>query len=128
MMKGVALLAGCYIAGQLVGETLGQLMHINANVGGVGFAMLFLVLTQHWLHQRNRLTLEIESGILFWSRLYIPVIVAMAATQNVRVAVSSGLIALLAGAIPVVICLLLVPVLTKSIPNTASTTPDVWTT
>ncbi|WP_353483100.1 malonate transporter subunit MadL, partial [Haliscomenobacter sp.] len=32
LIKGVALLAACYIIGQLTGETLGRLLHIDANV------------------------------------------------------------------------------------------------
>ncbi|MFD2934916.1 malonate transporter subunit MadL [Spirosoma flavum] len=113
LIRGVALLSGCFLAGQLVGETIGRLIHIDANVGGVGFAMLFLVYAQNWLEKRNKINLEMESGILFWSKMYIPVIVAMAATQNVRVALSSGAIALLAGIIPVILCLVLVPIVAK---------------
>ncbi|AUD02564.1 malonate transporter subunit MadL [Spirosoma pollinicola] len=122
LIRGVALLAGCFIAGQLLGETLGRLIHINANVGGVGFAMLLLVFAQNWFEKRDSLHPEMESGILFWSKMYIPVIVAMSATQNVRVALSSGLIALAAGIIPVAICLFLVP----SITRISLKTPEEW--
>lgn len=115
LIRGVALLAGCYLLGQLIGETLGRLIGIDANVGGVGFAMLLLIFAQNWLEKRDALHPMMANGILFWSNLYIPVIVAMSSVQNVRVALSSGLIALLAGSIPVVLCLLLVPVLTRSI-------------
>jgi malonate transporter MadL subunit len=114
LIKGVALLAGCYLLGQLFGETLGQWLGIGANVGGVGFAMLLLIFLQNWHHQRGGMPTEMESGIQFWSKLYIPVIVAMSATQNVRVALSSGLIALLAGSIPAMLCLLFIPLLSKS--------------
>ena len=118
LFRGVALLAGCFIAGQLLGETLGRLIHIDANVGGVGFAMLLLIFAQNWLEKRNLLNPQLASGILFWSSMYIPVIVAMSSVQNARVAVSSGFVALLAGIIPVLICLSLVPVLAKSVPKT----------
>ena len=122
--RGVALLAGCFIIGQTLGETLGRLLHVDANVGGVGFAMLLLVFAQSWLEKRDGLNPQLVSGIQFWSNMYIPVIVAMSATQNVRVAVSSGFVALVAGLVPVTICLLLVPVLTKS----TQKTPAEWTT
>ena len=121
--RGVALLAGCFIVGQLLGETLGRVIHIDANIGGVGFAMILLVLAQEWLAKHDNLTPQLSSGIQFWSNTYIPVIVAMSSIQNVRVAVSSGLLALLAGLIPVVVCLLLVPVLTKF----AQKTQSEWT-
>jgi len=126
LIRGVALLAGCFIVGQLVGETLGRLIGVDANIGGVGFAMLLLIFAQNWLEKRDQLHPELESGILFWSKLYIPVIVAMSATQNVRVALSSGVVALLAGSIPMILCLLFIPLLAKS--KTTTETPAEWTT
>ena len=130
LIRGVALLAGCFIVGQLVGETLGRLIGVDANIGGVGFAMLLLIFAQNWLEKRDQLHPELESGILFWSKMYIPVIVAMSAIQNVRVAITGGLIALLAGSIPVVLCLLFMPLLSKSKTptETNSETPAEWTT
>ncbi len=113
IIRGVALLAGCYIIGQLIGETLGRWLHIDANVGGVGFAMILLILAQNELAKRGLFHKEMEEGVLFWSKMYIPVIVAMSAIQNVHVAVSSGLVALLAGIIPVTLCLAMMPLISK---------------
>jgi malonate transporter MadL subunit len=113
LVYGVAVLAGCFITGQIIGEVLGRLLGIDANVGGVGFAMLLLILVNQWMHKRKLFTAEMEKGVLFWSNMYIPVIVAMAAIQNVKAAVSSGLIAILAGIIPTVICFMLIPVIAK---------------
>jgi malonate transporter MadL subunit len=113
IIYGVAILAFCFVSGQLVGELLGNFLGINANVGGVGFAMLLLMLINNWLQKKGLLDKITESGIEFWSKMYIPIIVAMAATQNVRVAVSSGLLAILAGIIPVAICLMAIPYISK---------------
>ncbi|GHB71656.1 malonate transporter subunit MadL [Persicitalea jodogahamensis] len=113
IIYGVALLAFCYVIGQLLGEYLGQLIGVDANVGGVGFAMLLLVLLNDWLRKKNYLDPLTENGVQFWSQMYIPIIVAMAATQNVKVAVSSGLIALFAGLVPVVIGLAVIPFLSR---------------
>jgi malonate transporter MadL subunit len=113
LVYGVAVLAGCFITGQIIGEVLGRLLGIDANVGGVGFAMLLLILVNQWMHKRKLFTAEMEKGILFWSNMYIPVIVAMAAIQNVKAAISSGMIAVLAGIIPTVICFMLIPVIAK---------------
>ncbi len=44
IIYGVALLAACLLAGLYIGELLGQLLGVQANVGGVGIAMLLLVL------------------------------------------------------------------------------------
>jgi malonate transporter MadL subunit len=113
LIKGVALLSGCFILGQLIGETLGRILHIDANVGGVGFAMVLLIFSQNYLEKRGLFNAEMESGVMFWSKMYIPVIVAMSAIQNVKVALSSGMVALLAGIIPVIICLATMPFISK---------------
>ena len=51
--------------------------------------------------------------MLFWSTMYIPVVVAMSATQNVKAALSGGWAALLVGIIATLACYLLVPVVAK---------------
>ena len=117
LVYGVAVLAGCFITGQIIGEVLGRLLGIDANVGGVGFAMLLLILVNQWMHKRKLFSAEMEKGVMFWSNMYIPVIVAMAAIQNVKAAVSSGMIAILAGIIPTVICFMLIPVITRMSKN-----------
>ena len=113
LVYGVAVLAGCFIAGQILGEVLGRVLRIDANVGGVGFAMLLLILVNRWMHRRNMFSAEMGKGILFWSNLYIPVIVAMSAIQNVKAAISSGTVAILAGIIPAVVCFFLIPAIAR---------------
>ena len=117
LLRGVALLAACFVAGQILGETLGRFLGIQANVGGVGFAMLFLILSQNELEKLGLFHLEMGEGIHFWSKMYIPIIVAMSSVQNVRVAFSNGMLALLAGIIPVIACLALMPLLSKLAPK-----------
>lgn len=110
---GVAILAACYTTGQLFGEGLGKMMGIDANVGGVGFAMLLLILLTNWMQKRGFLNLETERGVGFWSNMYIPVIVAMSATQNVAAALSGGMLAILAGIIPTAVAFAMIPLLSK---------------
>ena len=43
IVYGVALLSVCLVLGMLFGEVLGVVLNVEANVGGVGIAMLFLV-------------------------------------------------------------------------------------
>lgn len=110
---GVALLAGCYLLGKLLGDLLGILLGIDGNVGGVGFAMALLILVNTYLQNRKLIDPPTESGLLFWSAMYIPIIVAMSATQNVKAALTGGWVALLVGVIATLACFLLVPVLSK---------------
>ena len=110
---GVAILAACYTTGQLFGEGLGKLLGIDANVGGVGFAMLLLILLTNWMQKRGFLNIETERGIGFWSNMYIPVIVAMSATQNVTAAMTGGMLAILAGIIPTAVAFAMIPLLSK---------------
>ena len=47
LIYGVALLATCLVIGMLVGQALGAALGIDANVGGVGIAMLLLVIASN---------------------------------------------------------------------------------
>jgi len=111
VIHGVALLAACVIAGLAVGEVLGWLMGVPANVGGVGVAMLLLILSTDRLRARGALGPVSQQGIAFWSAVYIPIVVAMAASQDVAGAIGGGLVALLAGGLAVVACIGMVPLL-----------------
>ena len=113
VIYGVALLAGCMIAGLFVGEVLGVLIGVQANVGGVGIAMLIMILLSDRLRKSGRLAPLTEQGVLFWSAIYIPIVVAMAAKQNVLAALEGGPAAILAGAGAVGVSFLLVPVLSR---------------
>ena len=113
IVYGVALLSACLIAGMLIGEALGVALGVDANVGGVGIAMLFLVLASNSDRFKALTDGAAGDGIKFWSAMYIPIVVAMAARQNVAAAVDGGVIALLAGVAAVVVSFALVPVLSK---------------
>lgn len=110
---GVAILAACFLAGQLIGDLLGIWLKIDGNVGGVGFAMLFLILLSDWMKKKNYLSTEPEKGILFWSAMYIPVVIAMSATQNVKAAIAGGWVAVMVGFVATALSFLLIPVISK---------------
>ncbi|WP_046077840.1 malonate transporter subunit MadL [Halomonas sp. HG01] len=110
VIYGVALLAGCMMLGLATGDVLGHLLGIEANLGGVGIAMLLLIFATGYLKTRGKLPEATVSGIKFWNAMYIPIVVAMAASQNVAAALSGGAVALLAGALAVVLGLAMVPV------------------
>mgnify|MGYP002762872085 FL=1 len=111
VIYGVALLAGCYMAGNVIGDVLGALLGVKANIGGVGFAMLFLIIISAWAQQKGIMKAPEEQGIKWWSAMYIPVVVAMSSIQNVAAALSGGVVAILGGLLAVVIGFLLIPVL-----------------
>lgn len=113
VIYGVAILAFCYVIGQLAGELLGRLIGVEANVGGVGFAMLLLIFLNDWFTKKGFSDKLTDRGIEFWSQMYIPIVVAMSAVQNVKVAVSSGSMALFAGIVPVLLCVATIPFLAK---------------
>jgi malonate transporter MadL subunit len=110
---GVAMLASCYFAGLILGEILSKIFNIDGNLGGVGFAMLFLILLSDWLKKKNLFHVEYESGIGFWTSMYIPIVIAMASIQNVHAALSSGTVALVAGTVATSLCFVVIPVLIK---------------
>ena len=111
IIYGVALLAGCYMVGNFIGDVLGKLLGVQANIGGVGFAMLLLIIISTWAMQKGYMKASEEQGIKFWSAMYIPIVVAMSSIQNVAAALSGGLVAILGGILAVAIGFLLIPVL-----------------
>lgn len=110
---GTALLSICLLAGLIVGELLGAVVGVDANVGGVGIAMLLLIVGCARLQQSGRLQRPSQEGIVFWSSIYIPIVVAMAASQNVLAAVQGGSLAIAAGVLVVIICFALVPLISR---------------
>lgn len=113
IIYGVALLSACLVAGLYLGEVLGRLIGVQANVGGVGIAMLLLVIAHNLPRFRKLTTGKSADGITFWSAMYIPIVVAMAARQNVVGAIDGGLLALLAGVGAVVVSFALIPVISR---------------
>jgi malonate transporter MadL subunit len=115
VILGTALLAACYLAGIAVGEGIAVLIGVQANVGGVGIAMLLLIASLHFLQKRGLYAPETEKGVTFWAAMYIPVVVAMASTQNVLVAVRSGPIALISAAASFAVCILFISLINRVI-------------
>ncbi|MBT4519085.1 MAG: malonate transporter subunit MadL [Halieaceae bacterium] len=113
IVYGVALLSACLILGMAMGQILGVLLGVEANVGGVGLAMLLLVFASNSELFKSLTQETAASGIKFWSAMYIPIVVAMAARQNVAAAVDGGLLALSAGVAAVLISFALVPMIAK---------------
>ena len=113
VIYGVALLSFSMLVGVFLGDVLGELIGEQANVGGVGIAMLLLLFLSNLSSQKFRLNPMTESGIGFWSAMYIPIVVAMAAKQNVIAALSSGWMAIIAGVAAVAASFAMIPVLDR---------------
>lgn len=113
VIYGVALLSFCTIAGLYIGDVLGIAIGVQANVGGVGFGMLLVILGSNLLTRREGITPTTAQGIGFWNAIYIPIVVAVAAQQNVAAALSGGVVAILAGVLAVVACAALVPAIDR---------------
>jgi len=124
VIYGTALLAACHLTGIILGELLGKALGVKANVGGVGIAMILLIAARFYLHKREWLSPASENGVHLWGALYIPVVVAMAAQQNVVAALKGGPVALLAAVGTVVLCGLVVSFINRMEPET----PDNETT
>jgi malonate transporter MadL subunit len=101
---GVALLATCTLIGVYLGDLLGIALGVKANVGGVGIAMILLIAARVWLDRRGRLSKGVKFGVEFWAGMYIPIVVAMAAQQNVVAALTGGPIVIIAAVGSLVLC------------------------
>ena len=104
IIYGTALLAVCHLLGIVLGDLLGRALGMTTNVGGVGIAMLMLIVARVCLHKHGLLNATSEGGVTYWGAIYIPVVVAMAMQQNVVAALRGGWVALLAAAGTVLVC------------------------
>ncbi|HEY6898620.1 MAG TPA: malonate transporter subunit MadL [Rhodocyclaceae bacterium] len=114
IIYGTALLAACHLMGLFLGDLLGALIGVKSNVGGVGIAMLMLICIKMYLHDKGLMPKETEAGVGFWGAMYIPVVVAMAASQNVVAALKGGPVAVLSAIGAVVACACVIAALSRS--------------
>jgi malonate transporter MadL subunit len=110
---GVALLAICTLIGALLGDLLGMALHVKSNVGGVGIAMILLIVARAWLQKRGALSRPFKLGVEFWASLYIPIVVAMASIQNVAGAVRGGPVVVTAAVASVLLCWMALAVINR---------------
>ena len=113
IIYGVALLSFCYLVGNIVGEVLGDLLHVDKNVGGVGFSMLLLMYLTEKLRKHGHFDPVSAGGVQFWASMYIPIVVAMAAQQNVLGAIKGGWVAFSAGLSAFVASSLVIPLINR---------------
>ncbi|MDR3565024.1 MAG: malonate transporter subunit MadL [Negativicutes bacterium] len=104
IIYGTALLAACHLIGVYLGDLLGVAIGAKANVGGVGIAMLLLIFVRLYMHKKNIMPQLTEAGVGYWGAMYIPVVVAMAAQQNVVAALKGGPVALIAAFLTFAAC------------------------
>ena len=95
IIYGTTLLAVCHLLGIFLGDVLGLALGVKTNVGGVGIAMLLLIFARIYMAKKDILPKLTELGVEYWGAMYIPVVVAMAAQQDVVAALRGGPVALL---------------------------------
>ena len=125
IIYGTALLAACHLLGIVLGDLLGHALGVKTNVGGVGIAMLLLIVARLLMARRNILPKLTELGVEYWGAMYIPVVVAMAAQQDVVAALRGGPVALLSalGAVAVCACVIALINRTERLPAAAAAEP-----
>lgn len=111
---GFGIVALCMFVGSFIGRVVGVAVGVQGDVGGVGFAMLLLILISNNYESKGKSFSEgTQKGIIFLSSLYIPIVVAMSSIQNVVTAFEGGIVAFAAGIISTLGGLLLVPMISK---------------
>ena len=97
MIYGVAALSACMLLGSLIGNVFGDVIGAGREIGSVGFAILLLIfLTNSKLKFVQKPAFV--QGVTFWKNMFIPVVIAMTATQDVFHMLSSSIVAVVAGA------------------------------
>ena len=114
IIYGTALLAICHLLGIFIGDLLGQALGVKTNVGGVGIAMLLLIFARIYLQKKDMLPKLTELGVEYWGAMYIPVVVAMAAQQDMVSALRGGPVALLSAFVAVGVCAVVISVINRT--------------
>jgi len=127
IIYGTAILAACHLLGVFIGDLLGSLIGVKANVGGVGIAMMLLIAVRVYLHKRGLMPETTEAGVGFWAAMYIPVVVAMAAQQNVVAALKGGPVALISALGAVILCACVIALINRTGPKNQDDTWQVGT-
>lgn len=124
IIYGTAMLAACHLIGLFLGDVLGAAIGVKSNVGGVGIAMLLLIVLKMYLQGKGLMPKDTEAGVGFWGAMYIPVVIAMAANQNVVAAIKGGPVALLSALGAAVACACVIAVLSRSGKDTTAFAPE----
>ncbi len=111
---GTALLAVCHLLGIFLGDLLGQALGVKTNVGGVGIAMLLLIFARLYMQRRDMLPKLTELGVEYWGAMYIPVVVAMAAQQDMVSALRGGPVALLSAIGAAALCAVVIAAINRT--------------
>ncbi|MDP9901144.1 malonate transporter subunit MadL [Variovorax ginsengisoli] len=114
IIYGTALLAVCHLLGIFIGDLLGQALGVKTNVGGVGIAMLLLIAVRLYMQKTDRLPKLTELGVEYWGAMYIPVVVAMAAQQDMVAALRGGPVALLSAIAAVGVCAVVIAIINRT--------------
>ncbi|MDR6861307.1 malonate transporter subunit MadL [Variovorax guangxiensis] len=114
---GTALLAICHLLGIFLGDLLGQALGVKTNVGGVGIAMLLLIFARLYMQKRDKLPKLTELGVEYWGAMYIPVVVAMAAQQDMVSALRGGPVAILSAIVAAAVCACVIAAINRAEPS-----------
>lgn len=113
MIYSLVTIALCMLLGKYIGTLLGTAVGIGADVGGVGFAILLMLFVTNCSKFTFTKRQDFIQGMNFWKKMYIPVVVAMAASQNMYRMLTSGMVAIIAGGAAVAFPFLLLYLLHK---------------
>ena len=87
---------------------------MKTNVGGVGIAMLLLIFARLYMQKRDILPKLTELGVEYWGAMYIPVVVAMAAQQDMVAALRGGPVAVLSAIGAVAVCAVVISAINRA--------------
>ena len=124
IIDGTALLAVCHLLGIFLGDLLGQALGVKTNVGGVGIAMLLLIFARLYMAKKDILPKLTELGVEYWGAMYIPVVVAMAAQQDMVSALRGGPVAVLSALAAAGTCACVIAVINRTERVTVDVAPE----
>ncbi len=113
VIYGTTVISISLFLGTLIGDILGKITGIDSNIGGVGFAMIILLVITGYILPTEKMRADTKAGLQFWQGMYVPVVIAMSSSQNMFSAITAGPLAILGGLLAVALGFALLPLINK---------------
>ncbi len=113
IIYGTALLALCHLLGIFLGDLLGQALGVRPTSAAWASRCCCSSRRASTCNRKGILPKLTELGVEYWGAMYIPVVVAMAAQQDMVSALRGGPVALLSALAAVAVCAVVISLINR---------------
>ena len=82
VIYGTTVISISLFLGTLIGDILGKITGIDSNIGGVGFAMIILLVITGYILPTEKMRADTKAGLQFWQGMYVPVAIVITRVRS----------------------------------------------